>query len=266
MRFSLSRWLRPEMSECTVCGRMADARSNAVPVPVRHPAAREILQQLCMGCRSSIPWIGAPVCRYCGRPEFCPDCPRRQDKQMAFCRCAVRYDDRMRDMLALYKYRGSERLEPVLAAMLAAAFERVCSELGGRDAAHIFQAVTAVPLAEERLDDRGFNQAERMAVSLSQWYGVAYLPLLQRVRHTEKQSLKTRRSRIVDMKGNFVADRDVMGRIPFAGVSRFRILLIDDIYTTGSTVNECARALKDALAEAGVASEPEVYGALWARS
>jgi competence protein ComFC len=266
MRFSISRWLRPETSVCTLCQRPAETRPNTAPIPVRHPEARRILQQLCFVCRSTIPWITSPVCRYCGRPEFCPDCPRRVDKYISSSRSAVRYDDRMKDLLALYKYRGSESLEPLIAAMLASAFERVCSELSGRDKQLSFHALTSVPLAAERLDDRGFNQAERMAVTLSQWYGIPYLPLLQRVRHTEKQSLKNRRSRLADMKGNFVADSMAIGRLDLSSHRRVRILLVDDIYTTGSTVNECARALKEAISESFFGAESQIYGALWARS
>jgi competence protein ComFC len=265
MGFSISRWFRPEANHCDLCERPAFAIADRSPVPVRHPEARRVLQELCASCRHAIPWITSPVCRVCGRPEFCPDCPRRQHKHIRFSRSAVRYDTRMKDLLALYKYRGSERLEPVMAAMLAGAFERVCAELSGLRQAPPFQAITSVPLAQERLDDRGFNQAERMAVHLAEWYGVPYYPLLQRVRHTEKQSLKNRQSRLSDMKGNFIATPDA-SRLTHADPNcPLRMLLVDDIYTTGSTVNECAHALKEAFLHPNT-PEPEIYGALWARS
>jgi predicted amidophosphoribosyltransferase len=108
--------------------------------------------------------------------------------------------------------------------------------------------------------DRGFNQAERLARRLAEWYGLGYETLLVRLRHTEKQSLKTRRSRVVDMRGNFAAESSGLfsARLASAG-----ILLIDDIYTTGSTLDECARVLREAF---HMERRPEVYGLLWARS
>jgi ComF family protein len=165
-------------------------------------------------------------------------------------RCAVRYTDTMRDWLALYKYRGSERLEIVLAAMLAFAYERLCRVSGAS-----FPTITAVPLAQERLRERGFNQAERLAMRLADWYRISYSPLLRRLRHTEKQSLKSRRSRVVDMRATFAPQL----RPEWTGP----VLLVDDIYTTGSTLNECARVLRQA---APTADPPSVYGLLWARS
>jgi ComF family protein len=156
----------------------------------------------------------------------------------------------MKEWLALYKYSGNEGLEGVLAAILAFAYERL------RDVSRCrFDAITSVPLAPERLRDRGYNQAERLAVRLAEWYGLNYRPLLLRLRHTEKQSLKTRRSRVTDMRGNFsvVADESFSEKI----------ILVDDIYTTGSTLDECARVLTRDV-QSGLPRE--VYGVLWARS
>ncbi|WP_052476041.1 ComF family protein [Cohnella kolymensis] len=174
----------------------------------------------------------------------------------------MRYDSLMKDWLALYKYRGHEKLEPVLAAMLAFAYERLNDELGSRNTYPFFHTITSVPLAPERLQERGFNQAERLAVQLSQWYGIRCRPLLARLRHTEKQSLKTRQSRVNDMMGNFAATSavDSTDNLPN---SVHRIILIDDVYTTGSTINECARVLKESSAPD---SPAEIYGLLWARS
>lgn len=163
----------------------------------------------------------------------------------------------MKEWLARYKYRGHEGLAPVMAAMLAFAYERLVDTMApvtGR--APLFHAVASVPLSDERERERGFNQAERMARHLSGWYGIPYRPLLRRVRHTEKQSLKSRRSRVTDMRGIFArATSDFPAPFPESS----NLLLVDDVYTTGSTMNECARVLAD--------GEPDVrvYGLAWAR-
>jgi competence protein ComFC len=265
MRRLWSRWLQSEVTLCPVCDSKVNQLSEyeRSSIPVRHPGPREVLSTLCKGCRESIPWITASLCRVCGRPEVCGDCERLVTRHYERSRSAVRYDAKMKEVLALYKYRGSEKLEPVLAAMLAFSYEQLQREFifHGIDLGIGQPIVTAVPLARERLEDRGFNQAERMAVRLANWYGLVYDPLLSRLFHTEKQSLKDRRSRTTDMRGIFTLTSPT-SRI--GEEVRPTILLVDDIYTTGSTINECARILKQGLSRSS--HSPHVYGVLWARS
>ncbi|WP_373230777.1 ComF family protein [Cohnella sp.] len=258
---SFSRWMQPNSSSCPVCGsqvRKACA-SDASPIPIRHPGPRSVLLSLCGGCREAIPWIASPICRVCGRPEICGDCERLDVRHYEVCRSAVRYNSAMKEWLALYKYRGREVLEPVMAAMLAFAYEQLQRDFISRGGMSSSQPiVTSVPLARERLEDRGFNQAERMAVRLAGWYGLAYSPLLKRLFHTEKQSLKDRRSRTSDMRGIFMLDES------FSTVEGAAFLLVDDIYTTGSTINECARILRTGASHSN--GDPLVLGLQWARS
>lgn len=243
----ISQWFAVSQHACPMCGQHSRDHSPLL-LPVRHSDPRRILQSLCRTCRSAIPWITHPLCLVCGRAETCGDCARRKVRHYESCRCAVRYDDTMRDWLARYKYRGNERLAPVLAAMLAYAFE-------SRFASLSFDAITSVPLSPERLRERGFNQAERLAIQLADWYSIPYVPLLSRIRHTEKQSLKSRRSRVVDMRGIFAS---MNGTIDFS-LSSANLLLLDDVYTTGSTINECARIIR------GAYPSSRVYGMAWAR-
>ncbi len=300
----ISSWFSQVQIACPICGRSNNRSANdPAAIPIRRPEPRRIISSLCGSCRQAIPWISRPVCRICGRAERCEDCVRRKTRHYFISRCAVRYDNLMRDWLAVYKYRGNEKLESVLAAILAFGFERLCEAAGlGNNAGLInntrssykaqpmFHAITSVPLAPERLQDRGFNQAERLALQLSRWYGLSYSPMLIRLRHTEKQSLKTRRSRVVDMRGNFSAvSTDLFSRNAIISTestvstvsttsatsmistmstestesTAARIIIVDDIYTTGSTLDECARVLREAANQTIV---PEIYGLLWARS
>ncbi|WP_276353579.1 ComF family protein [Cohnella caldifontis] len=269
MRFSWNRWLEPSNGPCPVCGKRS-AGGKTAACPVRHPEAASVLRQLCTACAETIPWIRKPVCRVCGRSIACPDCPRRAERALSFSRGAVRYDAAMKDWLAMYKYRGSEKLEAVMAAMAAFGYERILTELRtGTDAAS-FVAVTAVPLAAERLAERGFNQAERMARTLAGWYSLPYRPLLKRNRHTEKQSLKSRRGRLEDMRGNFSPNPAAFSMLTSSQPDETcRILLVDDVYTTGSTLQECARSIRLAVASQPANAQDrrvEVYGLAWARS
>lgn len=248
----LAKWFANSQQTCPMCGQRCRA-DGAVVLPVRHPEPRRILHALCGTCRAAIPWIVHPLCLVCGRADKCEDCARRTIRHFSACRCAVRYDARMREWLARYKYRGNERLAPILAAMLAFSLER---QTAIADAP--FQAITSIPLAPERLRERGFNQAERLAVYLSNWYGIPYQPMLRRARHTEKQSLKSRRNRVMDMRGIFETLHNASKPISPAPPS-INLLLLDDVYTTGSTIEECARVLSE--------SNPNIriHGIAWAR-
>lgn len=244
------RLFGPDNGCCPVCERQLRNGSAALPVSIRHETPRTILSSLCGECAGRIPWIDEAACLVCGRPERCGDCLRRTNRHFRCCREAVRYDPAMRHWLAQYKYRGLERLEPVLAAMLAMPAERMIGRLA-------FDAVTAVPLAEERLLERGFNQAERLAARICDWYRVPYVPLLRRIRHTSKMSFIGRGGRLENMKGSFAVDISLSG---FQGREPERVLLVDDIYTTGSTMNECAYVIRRSFPAC------EVYGVLLARS
>jgi len=243
----ISLWFAGTQHACPMCGQRCSDTSPHL-IPVQHPQPRRILATLCPTCLSDIPWITHPLCRVCGRAESCDDCARRKVRHYEACRCAVRYNDAMREWLARYKYRGNERLAPILAAMLAYVYE-------SRFASLSFAVITSVPLSSERLRERGFNQAECLAVKLAEWYSIPYVPLLRRTRHTEKQSLKSRRSRVIDMRGIFESRNEQVHSGPFAG----NLLLLDDVYTTGSTIDECARIIRGAYPDA------RIYGLAWAR-
>ncbi|WP_233354678.1 ComF family protein [Paenibacillus sp. JZ16] len=212
------------------------------------------------------------------------------DRSFVLNRSAVTYDTQMREWLAQYKYRGNERYAPLLTEMMQRAYAMLHREAnihlgnkGLRDSRNIpwsVHAVTSVPVSGERLQERGFNQAEVLAQGLALRIKVPYVRMLERRRHTDKQSFKNRMDRLKDMEGVFGAlqdgpdmllsirnqaaehTRSEVGASLFKGP--FRILLIDDIYTTGSTINACAQVLRrcESLMEMPV----EIYSLTWARS
>jgi len=272
---TIGRLFRATPVHCLICGREVREDGGTSALPVHHRQVRAVLRQLCLACEEAVPWITSAVCRICGRPEACPDCIRRKARQVRFTRCAVRYDATMREWLAGYKYRGDERLEPLLSAMLACGYERLLDGLANAFQPDAASVITAVPLAGERMAERGFNQAECMARQLAGWYGIPYVALLRRKRHTERQSLKSRDRRLADMIDNFAADNAAIHKLrALAHRMRrdIRIVLVDDIYTTGSTMNACAAALVEAWNMEEVAQSASrhcklaVYGLAWARS
>ncbi|QYR22104.1 hypothetical protein KZ483_03515 [Paenibacillus sp. sptzw28] len=189
----------------------------------------------------------------------------------------MRYNAVIREWLALYKYRGHEALAPLLGAILDDAFGHLRDELSRRDASFIFDAVVPVPLSLERLQERGFNQAERMASYIADRNGLPLVDILRRTRHSDKQSFKTRGARLRDTRDLFSADdrlasplfvhaRRVSLPESLHSLPRLRLLLVDDIYTTGSTVNACASAIIDSVDRIRTGLVPEVYVLTLARS
>jgi ComF family protein len=119
--------------------------------------------------------------------------------------------------------------------------------------------LTYVPISSERLAERGFNQSQLLAEELGRRVRVPVEPLLIRTKHTGKQSYKSRAERLEDMKQAFDIRLDTQKRI--LTKSDFRpitILMIDDVYTTGSTLNQCAKVISTHL-------PAKLYGLTWAR-
>lgn len=259
--------LRPSTSTCLICGRNDHRMASALP-------------SLCSECRESIPWISRIHCPICGRPERCGDCGRRHTAAFICNRSAVQYNDTIRQWLALYKYRGHEGLEPLLGELLWTAYSGLLEEFSQRSKSFRIDAVVHVPVSTERLLERGFNQAERLAAYIAKQGGLLHFDILRRARHSEKQSFKTRGERLRDSRELFVSDGPatlkMMDRLFGGDVSALparlnsgesvRLLLVDDIYTTGSTVNACARAVREGVNRAGFQMHIEIYTITLARS
>lgn len=112
--------------------------------------------------------------------------------------------------------------------------------------------LTAVPLHHTRQSRRGFNQAEEVARTLSAFTSIPYLPLLQRTKNQAHQaSITHRQKRLTNLRDAFELNPQSTTKLP--SLQSKTILLIDDVATTGTTLNECAKVLK----EAGAA---KVYG------
>lgn len=106
-----------------------------------------------------------------------------------------------------------------------------------------FNLIVSVPLSKERFMERGFNQTDILAQHISENIGVAYIPdALEKIRDTKRQSELSAVERMTNLKDAFrVNERLIRNR---------RILLIDDVYTSGNTAIECAKELKRGGAEA----------------
>ncbi len=228
--------------------RMVLATLGAAPAAALHfffpPICHVCLERLaptdnriCRWCREELLPLPGPVCPWCGvggadiKADRCGSCPRPRHFEAA--RGAVRYNPTVRDLIHEFKFRKHVELAPLMGDWCHEALE---AEWPFED----FDAIVPVPLFSARLRQRGFNQADQIARTLQDRSG---LPLatefLERIRPTQTQSsLDTHRQRVNNVKGAFYSD-------PRSGVRGRRVVLVDDVMTSGSTVNECARALKE---------------------
>ncbi|MEK3883903.1 hypothetical protein [Paenibacillus sp. PL2-23] len=283
-------WMAPRSESCVVCGQFIGAGGASV---AGEPGHAVLAQALCGRCRRSIPWLVQIRCPVCGRAIHCEDCGRRRNRHFVMNRSAVAYDPVMRSWLALYKYRGRERLAPLLAEMLVPPLLRMAKELERAEGAvqarlastrwpwlraiwqraagdrppvpgACWDAITFVPISAQRAEERGFNQAEQLARHLSERFGMPLFNLLVRAHHSEKMSFKSRAERLQSVKTMFNVHADSLAKLEARsgeGGRELRLLLIDDIYTTGSTVEACSEIL---LRHARVPLR--IYVLTWSRS
>jgi competence protein ComFC len=196
---------------------------------------------VCWDCLSQVLFVQPPYCALCGDPV-----EGRVDHQYTCFHCssatphfdrarsAARYRGVVQELLREFKYRDALWLKPDLVRLLescAAAHYDVGTDV---------DAVTSVPLYPARQRERGYNQAEILAGALARRLRKPLLSrCLMRVRPTQTQTHLPLRDRATNVRGAFRARRT-------RRLENQRVLLVDDVMTTGATVNECARALKEA--------------------
>lgn len=185
-----------------------------------------------------------PVCFKCGRyfqqlpePEhqpaggeavLCRDC-RRGGRYFRLSRSAGPYEGDLKGAVLRLKYSGKRDLAGHLAGLM---FQSVA----GNPVFMRVQVITAVPLSPERLKKRGFNQSELLAAGMAEKMAVPLIPLLRKVKETSSQTGLSRAGREANLAGAF--------QLPGPWAVRGKtILLVDDVITTGSTLNAASETL-----------------------
>lgn len=194
-------------------------------------------RNICPSCWQSLKLIEPPFCRRCGLPldstgPLCPACRTRQHL-FSFARSAGLFSDSLQQIIHLLKYRHRKSLARPLAGMLATLMQQ-----DRRFAA--MEAILPVPLHPARERSRGYNQSERIAFHLARRTGLPQLKhILSRRRNTPSQSSLGWVHRKLNVQGAFRIDRP-------KAVSGIRLILVDDVLTTGATVDASTEALLEA--------------------
>lgn len=207
---------------CSICGAHVDSE-------------KEI--GMCPHCLSKVKYIGYPFCSLCGKPfhsevitdHLCGDCLTRK-RYFSKARAAGYYDGVLRKATHLLKYKLKNHLALSLGHIIVQQVPYLLNAM-------TYHSIIPVPLHPARLRRRGFNQALFLARSVSKEYKIALDGYtLTRNRWTKPQVGLSERDRKDNVRGAFlILKRDkVMDR---------NILLVDDVYTSGNTVEECSKTL-----------------------
>ena len=205
--------------------------------PNRCPVCDRVLHYtlICPACAAKLKYVRQPSCFSCGKPlynaaqEYCSDCVRRRH-EFRQGKAVFVYQGAMRGIMYRYKYSNRRDYTEFLAREAERLYGAWVRQQG-------IELVVPIPLSKKRLRQRGYNQAEIFAKRFAELCG---LPcdsrIIRRTRNTAPQKQLSVDERKNNLKNAFKTDRNV--------VNLKRVLLVDDIYTTGSTIDAAALVLK----------------------
>ncbi|MBQ9764910.1 MAG: ComF family protein [Lachnospiraceae bacterium] len=192
---------------------------------------------VCKECEDKVPYVKSPTCYRCGkevddeRKEYCHDC---SEGGFYYKRgvAPIRYNAVMKRAMEGFKYFNKREYADFF---VEAVLERYKELIASWEA----DLVIPVPIHKSRLRQRGYNQAELLASRVSTGLGLEMRSdVLIRTKKTEVQNKLNDKERQKNIEEAFKINKNV--------VQSKRVVIIDDIYTTGSTINACAKVLKQA--------------------
>jgi len=215
-------------SPCRICGELL---TNASRIPI------------CEKCLDGFEKIEEPMCACCGRPFTAAGAGRVEQPLCRLCRVGFYgfdrarsfaiYDEALTEAVLLLKYQELTRLGDWFAERLAELVSRAQEDWRS-------DIVVPVPLHTDRRRERGYNQAELIARPLAERLGIRFSPrVLVRTKPRPPQLVLSRTEHWRSVRGAYAIG-------PAVKVDNLRILLVDDVLTTGATLDACARGLKKA--------------------
>lgn len=208
--------------------------------PLRCPFCDRVTvtnERICTECRKKLSRIKEPVCKKCGKPldnvqrEYCMDC-QKSSHVFAQGKALWKYEKQVRESIYRFKYQNRREYAAAYAEELTKAYADWIRRRG-------IECIVPIPLHKKRRKIRGYNQAELLAKELGRNLGIPVSTnLLVRVKDTQPQKLLNVSERKNNMKKAFKTTENI--------VQLKYILLVDDIYTTGSTLDAAAFSLLEA--------------------
>jgi len=220
---------------CKICDRPLSNQES----PDRLP------HWICTACVPALTKLEPPFCKTCGEAfdgagEGELRCSNCADRKFAFefAIAGYRAEDDVRELVHRFKYGRDLVLRAPLGCMLQHALSD--PRLATQDLARWL--LVPVPLHPRRQREREFNQSWELCRELAKRTGIPAVEAMKRTRFTEKQAQLTRAQRLENLRGAFAMRRRyVWENSPLRGA---KVLLVDDVFTTGATTHECARILK----------------------
>lgn len=196
---------------CCLCGKVIEYKTK-----------------VCKKCRKEAKVIRGARCLSCGNTKKDCKCKGKANFYNGVA-AAFRYEGVVRNGIALWKFREAERHVNFFADMVVAAMKEAFGDIS-------FDAVTFIPQTKKESQDRTYNQGEQLAAAISERINTPVLPLLVKLYETQRQ----RDLPLIERSGNVFGVFDCCNKTMTEGKN---ILLVDDVRTSGKTINECAKML-----------------------
>ena len=190
---------------------------------------------LCSRCKEKIEFLYPPLCPFCSSPVadnktgLCKMC---LGKKYSYDRiiCVASYKEPMISFIRLFKYDNCDYLEKFLSTLMIQHLVTIgfgCSS---------FDVISAIPLHPLKLKEREYNQAALLGKSLSKYFKIPFRDdIIYEYKNKPSQTALTKEARALNVKGAFRVKGELTNK---------KVILIDDIFTTGSTMQECSQGLR----------------------
>ncbi len=213
---------------CACCGRYIKDFSYLYVCPSCYFSSASLPGPLCEKCSKPIAFAETGICREC----------REHKKHFSYAAASAVYEGAVRELIHCLKFYNKRGAARVLARRMAGNIN-----INVKD----FDVILPVPAAQKRREERGYSHTRILARELSRLWGIKVCEGVKKIRETPPQNSLDRKERLVNLKGAFKAEKRFDNK---------KVLVLDDVYTTGATMNEMSKALLKAGADkvAGVAA------------
>ncbi len=210
------------------------------------PVCKELLQDesqlICISCESRLLYNSGPVCLKCGKPveyeetEYCYDCYKKKHHYERGYSVFL-YDDIMKQLIGDFKYRNKKEYADLFVHRIVERRGRAITELG-------LDAIIPIPVHPAKKRYRGYNQAQVLSEGIGKALSIPVVSdILKRNRNTMPQKQLNDIERLRNLEKAFIFDERNTKKAEKLGIRLQKVLLVDDIYTTGSTMEACTKIL-----------------------